>query len=171
MISPTLYILTAILSPGTSSPVIIRPYQRQLDLLSWVAHQNQLFASGQILDSSDPSLEKMEMGEISHGASTASPLSEWQQAYLEQLQLLATVAAQHQHFISGQTSAQTEEHEEETEEEEEDDSDLTEAESEFEEMEIEDGEEEMEIGDGDEEEEESVEEENSTESATEFTKW
>ena len=99
MFSPNLLILSVIFGLGTFSPTSIWTLQQQsqLNLLSWVEQQNQLYASGEILASSG-------------GASPASSslLSEWQTAYQEQLQLLAEVAAQHQQFINGQTSPEFE---------------------------------------------------------------
>ena len=99
MFSPNLLILSVIFGLGTFSPTSTwtRQQQSQLNLLSWVEQQNQLYASGEILASSG-------------GASPASSslLSEWQTAYQEQLQLLAEVAVQHQQFINGQTSPEFE---------------------------------------------------------------
>ena len=99
MFFPNLLILSVIFGLGTFSPTSTwtRQQQSQLNLLSWVEQQNQLYASGEILASSG-------------GASPASSslLSEWQTAYQEQLQLLAEVAAQHQQFINGQTSPEFE---------------------------------------------------------------
>ena len=99
MFSPKLLILSVIFGLGTFSPISTwtRQQQSQLNLLTWVEQQNQLYASGEILASSG-------------GASPASSslLSEWQTAYQEQLQLLADVAAQHQQFINGQTSPEFE---------------------------------------------------------------
>ena len=97
MFSPKLFILSVILGLGLSSPTLwTRQQQEQLNLLNWTKQQNQLYASGKILGSSG-------------GASSASSeLSEWQKAYLKQLQLLAQVAENHQKFINGQTPAELE---------------------------------------------------------------
>ena len=146
-----LIILAVVISPGTFSPVTTwQQVDQQIELLNWVNHQNQLFASGQILSAYEhDDLGMMETGNNdNNGTSSTSALSPWQQAYLAQLQLLATVAAQHQHFISGQN-------------EDDNDPDLTEFESEVqnEEMEM------MEIQDAAEENEESMPDEDSTEPA------
>ena len=146
--------LAVIFSPGIFSPVSNwQQVDQQIDLLNWVNHQNQLFASGQILSAYEhDDLGMMETGDNdNNGTSSTSALSPWQQAYLAQLQLLATVAAQHQQFISGQNE----------EEEDDNDPDLTEFESEVqnEAMEM------MEIQDAAEENEESIPDEDSTEPA------
>ena len=92
-----MFILSVIFGLGSSSPTLwTRQQQEQLNLLNWVEQQNQLYASGKILGSSG-------------GASSASSgLSEWQKAYLKQLQLLAQVAENHQKFINGQTPTELE---------------------------------------------------------------
>ena len=150
--------LAVIISPGIFSPVSKwQQVDQQIELLNWVNHQNQLFASGQILSAyeHDEDLGMMETGDNdNNGTSSTSALSPWQQAYLAQLQLLATVAAQHQQFISGQNE----------EEEDDNDPDLTEFESEVqnEAMEM------MEIQDAAEENEESIPDEDSTEPALTF---
>ena len=152
--------LAVIISPGIFSPVSKwQQVDQQIELLNWVNHQNQLFASGQILSAyeHDEDLGMMETGDNdNNGTSSTSALSPWQQAYLAQLQLLATVAAQHQQFISGQTSTEQNE-----EKEDDNDPDLTEFESEVqnEAMEM------MEIQDAAEENEESIPDEDSTEPA------
>ena len=142
--------LAVIFSPGIFSPVSNwQQVVQQIELLNWVNHQNQLFASGQILSAYEhDDLGMMETGDNDNNGTSTSALSPWQQAYLAQLQLLATVAAQHQHFISGQN-------------EDDNDPDLTEFESEVqnEEMEM------MEIQDAAEENEESIPDEDSTEPA------
>ena len=154
-----LKMLAVIISPGIFSPVSKwQQVDQQIDLLNWVNHQNQLFASGQILSAyeHDEDLGMMETGDNdNNGTSSASALSPWQQAYLAQLQLLATVAAQHQQFISGQNEEDNEEKEDDN------DPELTEFESDVqnEEMEL------MEIQDAEEENEESIPGEDSTEPA------
>ena len=155
-----LKIFAVIFSPGTFSPVSKwQQVDQQITLFNWVKQQNQLFASGQLLTAPehDEGFGMMESGDNDNNGTSSTPaLSLWQQAYLAQLQLLATMAAQHQQFISGQTST-----EQNKEEEDDNDLDLTELESEVqnEEMEI------MEIQDAEEENEESIPDEDSTESA------
>ena len=155
-----LNIFAVIFSPGTFSPVSKwQQVDQQITLFNWVKQQNQLFASGQLLTAPehDEGFGMMETGDNDNNGTSSTPaLSPWQQAYLAQLQLLATVAAQHQQFISGQTST-----EQNKEEEDDNDLDLTELESEVqnEEMEM------MEIQDAEEENEESIPDEDSTESA------
>ena len=152
-----LKIFAVIFSPGTFSPVSNwQQVDQQITLFNWVKQQNQLFASGQLLTASehDEGFGMMETGDNDNNGTSSTPaLSPWQQAYLAQLQLLATVAAQHQQFISGQTST------EQNKEEEHDNNPEFESEFQNEEMEM------MEIQDAEEENEESIPDEDSTESA------
>ena len=152
-----LKIFAVMISPGTFSPVSKwQQVDQEITLFNWVKQQNQLFASGQLLTAPehDEGFGMMEPGDNDNNGTSSTPaLSLWQQAYLAQLQLLATVAAQHQQFISGQTST------EQNKEEEHDNNPEFESEFQNEEMEM------MEIQDAEEENEESIPDEDSTESA------